>query len=183
AQPLTAKSLLKLQTTLAKSGVVYLSRIPPFMKPAKLRHLLSAYGKLNRIYLAPEDAKVAARRRKYKRNRRVNFAEGWVEFVDKAVARQTAARINGKPIGGKKRSWYHDDIWNVKYLPRFKWDHLTEQIAYENKVREQKMKAEMQLAKRENALYVKNVGKARMIEGMEEKRAAKKRKAEEVDGG
>lgn len=37
-----------------KTGVCYLSRIPPHMKPLKLRHLLSRYAAIGRIYLAPE---------------------------------------------------------------------------------------------------------------------------------
>lgn len=37
-----------------KRGVVYLSRIPPHMKPLKLRHLLESFGEVLRIYLAPE---------------------------------------------------------------------------------------------------------------------------------
>lgn len=37
-----------------KRGVVYLSRIPPHMKPLKLRHLLEPFGEVLRIYLAPE---------------------------------------------------------------------------------------------------------------------------------
>jgi ESF2/ABP1 family protein len=35
---------------------VYISRVPPFMKPAKIRHLLSQHGEIGRIYLAPEGA-------------------------------------------------------------------------------------------------------------------------------
>ncbi len=35
-------------------GVVYLSRIPPFMKPHKLKHLLVPYGNVGRVYLQPE---------------------------------------------------------------------------------------------------------------------------------
>lgn len=35
-------------------GVVYLSRIPPFMRPRKVRHLLSQYGTIGRVYLQPE---------------------------------------------------------------------------------------------------------------------------------
>ena len=35
-------------------GVVYLSRIPPFMRPRKVRHLLSQFGSIGRIYLQPE---------------------------------------------------------------------------------------------------------------------------------
>lgn len=35
-------------------GVLYLSRIPPFMRPRKVRHLLSQYGGIGRVYLQPE---------------------------------------------------------------------------------------------------------------------------------
>lgn len=42
-----------------KRGVCYLSRIPPHLKPLKLRHLLSQFGEVLRIYLAPEGAKFA----------------------------------------------------------------------------------------------------------------------------
>ena len=35
-------------------GVVYLSRIPPFMQPRKVRHLFSPFGPVGRIYLQPE---------------------------------------------------------------------------------------------------------------------------------
>ena len=35
-------------------GVVYLSRIPPYMKPAKIRHVFSQYGSVGRVYLQPE---------------------------------------------------------------------------------------------------------------------------------
>ena len=37
-----------------KTGVCYLSRIPPRMKPLKLRHLLSPHAEIRRIYLQPE---------------------------------------------------------------------------------------------------------------------------------
>ena len=30
--------------------------------------------------------------------------------------------------GGKKGGYYHDDIWNIKYLPKFLWSHLSEKI-------------------------------------------------------
>jgi ESF2/ABP1 family protein len=53
---LTARKLEKLQARAAKKGVVYLSRVPPFMKPVKLRHLLEQHGEVLRIYLAAEGA-------------------------------------------------------------------------------------------------------------------------------
>jgi ESF2/ABP1 family protein len=177
-KPLTAEKLAKFQAKLAKTGVCFMSRIPPFMKHTKLRSILSKYGEIGRIYLNPEDPKVTARRKKYKKNRRQNFVEGWIEFMDKKTARQVAELLNNTNFGGKKRSRYYDDIWNIKYLPKFKWNHLTEQLAYEKKVKEQKLRAEMAQAKRENKLYLKNVEKAKMIEAISEK---KKRKGEQME--
>ena len=35
-------------------GIIYLSRIPPYMKPLKVRHIFSKYGKVGRVFLQPE---------------------------------------------------------------------------------------------------------------------------------
>ena len=56
---LTSRKLEKMQARAEKKGVVYLSRVPPFMKPVKLRHLLSQHGEVLRIYLAAEGARPA----------------------------------------------------------------------------------------------------------------------------
>lgn len=53
---LTAAKLQKAVDTAHKRGLVYLSRVAPFMKPQKLRFLLSKYGEVLRIYLAAEGA-------------------------------------------------------------------------------------------------------------------------------
>ena len=98
------------------------------MKPMKLRQLLSVYGELDRMYLAPEDPSVRLRRKKFGGNTGKNFVEGWVEFKDKKKARATAEMLNGKAIGGKRRSAYYSDLWNMRYLPKFKWDNLIEEI-------------------------------------------------------
>lgn len=47
--------------------------------------------------------------------------EGWIEFSDKKVAKQVAESLNNSTIGGKKSDFYHDDIWNIKYLKNFKY--------------------------------------------------------------
>ncbi|CAO3566828.1 unnamed protein product [Mortierella alpina] len=180
-KPLTPEALEKFQAAREKTGIVYLSRIPPFMKPVKLRHLLGKFGELGRVYLAPEDAKVAARRKKYGGNKKQNFTEGWVEFLDKSVAKQVAKTLNATIIGGNKNSYYHDDMWNIKYLSKFKWDHLTERIAYENASRAQRLQAEINQAKRENKFIMNNIEKSKMIKNMEEKKAAK-RKASAGEG-
>ena len=173
-KPLSMNALKEFEDRVGKTGVVYLSRIPPFMKHTKLRTLLSEYGQIGRIYLNPEDPKVAARRKKYKNNKRANFTEGWVEFMDKSVARSVANYLNNNIIGGKKRGYYHDDIWNIKYLPKFKWNNLSEQLAYELKVREQKVRNEMAQAKRETNMYMKNVNQSKMIAALEAKNAKRK---------
>ena len=181
---LSEKDLKKYQAKIEKTGVCYMSRIPPFMKHTKLRSMLSKYGEIGRIFLNPEDSKIAAKRKKYKRNKRVNYVEGWIEFGDKKVARKVSLLLNNNNMGGKKRSYYYDDIWNIKYLPKFKWNHLTEQLAYELKVKEQRMRNDLSQARKESKLYVKNVQKAKAIEAMEARKSSKKSAStsEEVGG-
>ncbi|KAJ1557893.1 RNA-binding ATPase activator esf2 [Nowakowskiella sp. JEL0078] len=177
-KPLNPKQLKKLQDKIERSGILYVSRVPPFMKPIKLRHLLARFSKngIGRIYLAAEDSKIALRRKKYRGNKRVNFTEGWVEFFDKSEAKAIAKMLNGQPIGGKKRDRYYDDLWTLKYLPKFKWNNLNEQIAYERAVREHRLRTEMQQAQRENKEYISNVNKSKMVDAITER---KKRKAQD----
>lgn len=127
-KPLTPAQLAQSKEATHKTGVVYLSRIPPFMKPQKVRDLLSRFGAINRIFLAPEDPKAHAKRVKFGGNKKRNFVEGWVEFVDKKLAKLCAETLNTQTVGGKKGSYYHDDVWNIKYLRKFKWHHLQAQI-------------------------------------------------------
>jgi ESF2/ABP1 family protein len=119
--PLAKKNLVASEAAIKKSGVVYLSRIPPFMKPAKLRSLLEPYGKINRIFLTPEDPTEHTRRVRNGGNKKRSFTEGWVEFVKKKDAKKACDLLNAQIIGGKKSSWYHDDVWALKYLNGFKW--------------------------------------------------------------
>ena len=67
-------------------------------------------------------------RRKHTATKKVHYTEGWVEFVDKRIARSVADMLNAKTIGGKKGNRWRDDIWTMKYLPKFKWNMLTEQV-------------------------------------------------------
>ncbi|KAL1917302.1 uncharacterized protein VTP21DRAFT_4958 [Calcarisporiella thermophila] len=175
-KPLTPEELAKWQEEQNRTGIVYISRVPPFMKPQKIRQLLSQYGEIGRVYLAPEDPKIAKRRKKYGGNKKKNFDEGWVEFKDKRIAKLVAKTLNTQPMGGSKRGFYHDDLWNIKYLPKFKWHHLTEQIAYENAARQQRLRAEIAQAKRENQAYIQNVERAKMVKSMEERDAKRKTK-------
>lgn len=176
-RPLTKKNLVASEAAIKRSGVVYLSRIPPFMKPAKLRSLLEPYGTINRIFLAPEDPTARARRLRAGGNKKKTYTEGWVEFTKKKDAKAVAGLLNAKMIGGKKGSYYHDDLWNLLYLKGFKWHNLTEQIAAENAERTSRMRLEISKTTRENKDFLKNVERAKMLDGMEAKAKAKKRKA------
>jgi len=89
--------------------------------------------------------------------------------------------LNAKTIGGKKGTYYHDDVWNLLYLKGFKWHNLTEQIAAENAERASRMRAEISKTTKENKEFVQNVERAKMLEGMESKKAAKRQK-EDGDG-
>lgn len=170
---LSAAKLEKARAKAARRGVVYLSRVPPFMKPNRLRQLLEPHGELGRLYLQREDGEVAAKRKREGGNSGRNFTEGWVEFADKRVAKAVAAALNGQPMGGKRRSAYYYDLWNIKYLPKFKWDHLTEEVAYQKAVREQKVALEVAQAKRERDFYLARVAEAKGREAMAERRALK----------
>ncbi|KAJ3328478.1 Activator of basal transcription 1, partial [Gonapodya sp. JEL0774] len=148
------------------------------MKPEKLRHLLAqhinsgAQG-IGRVYLQREGEHVAARRKKYGGSKKKNYTEGWVEFLDKKDAKKVALLLNNQPIGGKKRSFYHDDIWNIRYLSGFKWTDLAAQVAYDKAAREQRLRQEAAQAAREVGEYRERVDKARMLEAIQEKKRVK----------
>lgn len=157
------------------------------MKPMKVKQLLSYFGEIGRVFLSPEDPKAYARRVRFGGNKKRNFDEGWVEFKSKKNAKLVAETLNATAIGtcyptragiggvvmadgfagGKKGSYYYDDVWNIKYLPKFKWHHLQSQIAYENASRQAKMRTEMAQATRENKTYIRNVERAKMVKNME----------------
>lgn len=140
-----------------RRGVCYLSRIPRHMDHVKLRHILSHYGEIERIYLVPENDSAHVNRKRAGGYRGTEFSEGWVEFARKSVAKRVAKLLNGEQLGGKKRSSFYYDLWNIKYLRKFKWDDLTEEIAYKNAIREQKLALEISAAKRERDFYLSKV--------------------------
>ncbi|KAG5337115.1 hypothetical protein C0989_010736 [Termitomyces sp. Mn162] len=176
-KPLTREALEEFKRIQDRAGVIYISRIPPGMRPSKVRHLMSLHGEVGRVYLQQEDPKRAYLRKKYTSTKKAHYTEGWVEFKDKKVARQVAEMLNAQPIGGKKGTRWHDDVWTMKYLPRFKWNMLTEQVAHEAAIHAAKLRVELSHSKQEQQEYLKNVELARVLE----KRAEKKReKGEEL---
>lgn len=53
-KPLTPEALAAFRAAQEKAGVIYISRIPPGMQPTKVRHLMSQYGEVGRVYLQKE---------------------------------------------------------------------------------------------------------------------------------
>lgn len=113
-KPLSKKKVERFTEEQAKRGVIYLSRLPPFMKPNKIRSLLGHIGRIDRVYLRVETDEERRKRVKAGGGRRVNFCEGWVEFLDKRDAKRAVRLLHNEAIGGKKRNYYHDDLWCLK---------------------------------------------------------------------
>lgn len=170
---LSKKKLERAQKAVKKTGVVYLSRIPPFMKPAAVKSLLGQHGTIGRVFLTPEDHAVQKRRKAGGGNKKKSYVDGWVEFVDKKDAKACVGLLNARIVGGRKGGYYYDDVWNMKYLRGFKWHHLTEQIANENAERASRMRAEISRSTRENKEFIQNIERAKMLEGMATKKKEK----------
>ena len=170
---LSLKKTEDFNAKLRKRGVLYIARIPPRMGPAKIKTLLSEFGVVTRVYLVEEDRAARKRRRKLAGGGGAGgkrYTEGWVEFENKKDARLIGERLNNTPITNHKRSVHYGDLWNVKYLRKFKWEHLTEKVAYERRIREQKMRIELMQARRENAAYAEKVEQGMVLDRIEERR-------------
>jgi len=123
-------------------GIVYLSSIPTAMDLQQIRAALSNCGKLGRVFLQEDH-------NSKKRAKRTYYSEGWVEFKSKKDAKRAAKMLNCSQVGGKKRHLWFADTWHIKYLPKFKWHHLVDRLAYERAVEEQKMRIEVGAARKE----------------------------------
>lgn len=67
--------------------------------------------------------------------------------------------MNNTQVSTRKKSKQYDSIWNIKYLSNFKWTHLHERLAYEKAARRQKLRTEIQLAKKKTNFFTANLDK------------------------
>lgn len=167
-----------------KPGVIYLSRIPPFMKPPTLRRLLSPHGTILRIFLTPEPHSTYLKRRSLGGNKKRSFIDGWVEFTRRKDAKICAEALNATTFGG--RGWYGDDVWNIRYLKKFTWEDLMGGVRQEEREREERIRVGLGREGRERAEFLKGVERAK-IEETRKAKASKKIKqdtavAEREDG-
>ncbi|KAJ5098080.1 hypothetical protein N7532_005081 [Penicillium argentinense] len=181
-KPLSTKQLKPTKKSKKKPGVIYLSSLPPYLRPSALRTFIEqrGFGPITKVFLQPTVPNSSAPKRRS--NKRKTYSDGWVEFQSKATAKLAAETLNCQIIGGKKGSWYHDDIWNMKYLTGLKWDQLMEQMRIERVQREGRQRAEDMRAKREEKAFLEGVEKSRIQQGIEKtKEAQRKRRLDAGD--
>ena len=179
AAPLSSSSLSSFTSALSASGLLYFSRLPPHLKPEKLRQLLSCYGVIGRIFLTPEQSHLTrsrSTRRAQSASTARRYIDGWVEFLDKRMAKQVALTLNGTTVGGRKRGYWYDDVWSVRYLKGFKWNHLTERVAYEGKLKEGRRREEVGRAKKESDRYVQQVEQSKRIQQIQQRKGSKRKR-------
>jgi ESF2/ABP1 family protein len=166
-----------------KTGVIYLSSLPPYLKPFALKSMLETrgFGPITKVFLTPEVPSNSAPRRRS--NKRKSYADGWVEFASKKAAKICAETLNATIVGGKKGGWYHDDVWNMRYLKGFKWADLMEQVQRERSEREAKRRIEDTRARKEDKVFLQGVEQGKVLQGIQKKNEEKKKKKGETGAG
>ncbi|XP_033171273.1 pre-rRNA-processing protein esf2-like [Drosophila mauritiana] len=106
-----------------KVGVITISNVPKDMTDLRLYEIMRMHSAIGCVYVQPKELS------SFKTNN--NQRKGWVEFISKSGAKKIARELNNKPITGNKSSPFYGLLWNMKFLPRFKWDHLRDRVKYE----------------------------------------------------
>ncbi|MFH4974435.1 hypothetical protein AB6A40_001144 [Gnathostoma spinigerum] len=145
-----------------RTGIIYFQSIPPFFTVSRMRAELSKYGEVGRIYLQAEK-----HRKENGKHSKRRFTEGWVEMMDKSIAKRVVQSLNRTAVGGKRRSFARETLWTMKYLPRFKWAHLTDQLEYERRVERQRLRNEISQAKREASFFSDQIEKGENLKRLE----------------
>ena len=170
-----------------KEGVLYLSRVPPHMKPSALRSILSPFGDITNLYLTPTPP---SQRSRQATSTRKSYSSGWVSFSRRSAAKNCVAALNGNTLvsaglargKGRKGGYYGDDVWNLRYLKGFGWDDLMEGVRREGREREEKVRMGIGREKRERNAFVEAVERGKIARGKEEKRARKREKLDHQEG-
>jgi ESF2/ABP1 family protein len=169
-------------------GVIYLSSLPPYLRPSALRNLLTqrGFGPITRLFLAPASKPTRGSKPKStstKSSKRQLYSEGWVEFASKSTAKRCAETLNAAPVGGKKGGFYRDDVWNMKYLRGMRWDELMAGVREERREEEGRRDEERLILARETKRFVEGVERGRKMKGIEGTRAKRKKDAEDDGEG
>ncbi|KMZ08887.1 pre-rRNA-processing protein esf2 [Drosophila simulans] len=106
-----------------KMGVITISNVPKDMSDMRLYKIMQMHSLIGRVYVQPKELS------SFKTNN--NQRKGWVEFISKSGAKKIARELNNKPITRNISSPFYGLLWNMKFLPRFKWFHLHDRMEYE----------------------------------------------------
>ncbi|KAL2437059.1 Pre-rRNA-processing protein esf2 [Exophiala dermatitidis] len=166
-----AKSKKKKDKKETVPGVIYMSSVPPYLKPSALRNLLEQRGfsPIKRLFLSPASKHKSGS----KKNSRRLYTEGWIEFESKKTARLCAEALNAQVVGGRKGGFYHDDVWNLKYLKGMRWEELMAGIREEKREEEGRRDEERRIIARETKRFIEGVEEGRRKEGIKRKRELK----------
>ncbi|CAI7632930.1 unnamed protein product [Penicillium glandicola] len=172
----------KAPTKKTRPGVIYFSSLPPYLKPFALKGMLEkrGFGDITKIFLAPLLPSAAGNRNRS--NKRKLYTEGWIEFASKKTAKICAETLNATIVGGLKSSWYHDDVWNIKYLSRYSWEDLMQSVQRERSEREAKRKIADAREAREAKMFIAGVESGRIADGMAKKNEEKMKRRLEAAG-
>lgn len=144
-----------------KYGIIYLSYVPEGLTVKVLREIMGKFGEVGRIYLEHDGEGKKLR----------TYSEGWIEFKKKRVAKFVAKSLNGTSLQyGRKHCKMNGQIWSIKYLHRFKWAHLTEQLAQDRAIKDQKRRFEMGQAKKQVDFYQKMTEKSKYLKKVKDKK-------------
>ena len=163
----------------SRPGVIYLSSVPPHLRPSALRNLLEQRGfsPITRLFLAPI-TKDASKKTSSTSKARRSYGEGWIEFSSHKTGKLCAQTLNATPIGGKKGGYYRDDLWNMKYLRGMGWEDLMEGVRGEKREEVARRDDERRQIQREAKMFLEGVEEGKRVEGIREKR---KRKGQNTD--
>lgn len=148
-------------------GLIYMSFLPPGMTPKFVRDVFEKYGEVGRIYMQPDVHQKRKGKAKYDRG---SFTEGWIEMGDKRLARRLAMTFNNTLITDGKKNKFQNYMWNVKYLPTFRWKHMTERLTHEREKKKQVMRVELSQARRETADYVRLMDKNKKLTSIRQRK-------------
>lgn len=154
-----------------KPGIIYLSTIPATFNVMKIKSYFSEFGELGRVFLQTDNND----KKKNNPKKGQHYTEGWIEFKSKRKAKWVTLMLNGHQVGGKKKDPCYDELWNIKYLPRFKWAFLNQRLEYERESYRQRMGAAVSQVHQEADHFIK------VSDISEKKKKEKKKKKLKMD--
>lgn len=165
-----------------RPGIVYLPSLPPHLKPSALKNLLQQRGfsPVTRLFLTPTSLPSTTSGTSKSRARKT-YTEGWLEFPSHKTAKRCVEALNATTIGGPKRGYYHDDLWNMRYLRGMSWADLMGQIREERREQEVRKGEERRTVKREVEQFLRGVERSKREKTQAEKEKRKKKQGDEAD--